>query len=507
MTRPPARSLGKVHAIDQVAGSVDLKRGNGERGAPPRGARPARVHPARMTRRRRLHAPRAPGSPTTASMRTGPWRAARDLLLRHAPRVGQAAGRAAARSTARPTWRRRGGWRSQLDHSVLAIQGPPGAGKTFTGARMIVELVRAGKRVGVTANSHKVIGNLLDDGREAAAESRRADSHRPEARARTTSRPAQRPRPYDNDARLAAALDDRRGRRRRRHGLAVGQRRRWPDSVDVLFVDEAGQMSLANVLAVVAGRGSRWCCWATRSSSSSPSKGSHPPGAEASALAAPAGSTIQTMPPELGLFLERTWRLHPDICAFTSEVFYDGRLESEPTPARSRSSTGAARCPGRACAGRRSRTKANVNSSPEEVEVVARDLRRAAAVATVGRTTRASRGPSTGTTSWSSRRTTPRSPPSRRVCGQPDSRRHRRQVPGPRGAVAIYSMATSSADLAPRGMDFLYSLNRLNVATSRARCLSIVVGSPALLDVVAHSPTQMRLANALCRLVEVAEGG
>ncbi len=91
--------------------------------------------------------------------------------------------------------------------------------------------------------------------------------------------------------------------------------------------------------------------------------------------------------------------------------------------------------------------------------------------------------------------------------GQPDRVGTVDKFQGREAAVAIYSLATSSADLAPRGMDFLYSRNRLNVATSRARCLSIVVGSPALLDVVAHSPTQMRLANSFCRLVEVAEAG
>ncbi len=66
-------------------------------------------------------------------------------------------------------------------------------------------------------------------------------------------------------------------------------------------------------------------------------------------------------------------------------------------------------------------------------------------------------------------------------------------------------MATSSANEAPRGMEFLYSLNRLNVATSRAQCLAVVVASPALLRVVCRTPRQMRLANALARLVEVAE--
>jgi uncharacterized protein len=65
-------------------------------------------------------------------------------------------------------------------------------------------------------------------------------------------------------------------------------------------------------------------------------------------------------------------------------------------------------------------------------------------------------------------------------------------------------MATSSPDEAPRGMEFLYSLNRLNVATSRARCLAIVVASPALIRVRARTPRQMRLANALCRFIEMA---
>ncbi len=56
----------------------------------------------------------------------------------------------------------------------------------------------------------------------------------------------------------------------------------------------------------------------------------------------------------------------------------------------------------------------------------------------------------------------------------------------------------------PRSMEFLYSLNRLNVATSRGRCLSVIVASPDLLRVRVHTPFQMRLANAICRFVEVA---
>ncbi len=75
---------------------------------------------------------------------------------------------------------------------------------------------------------------------------------------------------------------------------------------------------------------------------------------------------------------------------------------------------------------------------------------------------------------------------------------------GQQAPVSIYSMATSRPEDAPRGMEFLYSLNRLNVATSRARCLTLVVASPELIEVQAKSPRQMMLANALCRLHEVA---
>jgi uncharacterized protein len=77
---------------------------------------------------------------------------------------------------------------------------------------------------------------------------------------------------------------------------------------------------------------------------------------------------------------------------------------------------------------------------------------------------------------------------------------------GQEAPISLYSMTSSSPELAPRGLDFLYSRNRLNVATSRARCVAVVVLSPDLLSVRARNPTQMRLANALCRLAEMANG-
>jgi superfamily I DNA and/or RNA helicase len=77
---------------------------------------------------------------------------------------------------------------------------------------------------------------------------------------------------------------------------------------------------------------------------------------------------------------------------------------------------------------------------------------------------------------------------------------------GQQAPIVIYSMTTSSADEAPRGMGFLYSPNRLNVATSRAKCLAVVVASPRLFVADCRTPEQMRLANAFCRFREMAGG-
>ena len=75
---------------------------------------------------------------------------------------------------------------------------------------------------------------------------------------------------------------------------------------------------------------------------------------------------------------------------------------------------------------------------------------------------------------------------------------------GQQAAIAIYSMATSSHADAPRGMEFLYSLNRLNVATSRAKCISIIVGSPQIAEAECRTPRQIQLVNAFCRYLEMA---
>ena len=217
---------------------------------------------------------------------------------------------------------------NDLDNTVLAIQGPPGAGKTFTGAQMICALVEQGKRVGVTATSHKVIRNLLNAVANAAPtlgiEPRLA--HKVGETEDEGGAGAAVAEVEDNDAALQLLRD---GAANVLGGTAwLWARPDFAQAVDVLFVDEAGQMSLANVLAVAQAGGSV-VLLGDPQQLEQPKKGSHPEGVNDSALQHILGEH-QTIPADRGIFLPVTWRLAPSICAFTSEMFYEGRLTSKP---------------------------------------------------------------------------------------------------------------------------------------------------------------------------------
>ncbi len=430
----------------------------------------------------------------------GSYRAARDLLLGTPPRAGQATGgnlRRAGESDLDAARR----LALALDHSTLAIQGPPGSGKTWAGARMICSLLAAGRRVGITANSHKVIGNLLENVLAAAAAE--GIDVRPVQK-------ADKERILDDDrvARGRDAADVRSRLLDGRANLAAGTAWLWAsdklaDAVDVLFVDEAGQMSLANVVAISPATASL-VLLGDPQQLDQPLNGSHPPGADKSALAHVLGDDA-TIAPERGLFLEKTWRLHPDLCAFTSEVFYENRLASQAGLAAQRID-GQPPIHG---VGPRYVSLLTVgydNESPPEAKVVAR---LAESLVAGGSTWVDQRGRICPITWQDILIVAPYNaqvgaikrllPGSARV-GTVD------KFQGQEAPISVYSMATSTPELAPRGMDFLYSRHRLNVATSRARCVAVVVASPELLRVRARTPHQMRLANALARFVEMAPG-
>jgi hypothetical protein len=487
--------VGEVTAIDLVGLTVDIRRTVGD--PHPEAVVPlpwvrTSDHQARLFELGEWVAVHGIDAP-------GPARAARDLLLGRVPRVGQAPGvplRIDRESDLEAACR----LALALDETVLAIQGPPGSGKTYSGARMICRLLAAGHRVGITGTSHKVIGNLLRSVLQAAETPGFETDVRAVQRGEVgivLDHPRVTRGKDTNDVR--ARLDDGRA------NLAAGTSWLWASSkmqgaVSVLFVDEAGQISLANVLAMARAAGS-FVLLGDPQQLDQPLQGSHPPGADRSALAHVLGGQA-TMPPDRGLFLETTWRLHPALCAFTSEVFYDDRLEPQPDLARQRLDAPIAGGAGPRLHGER--TEGADNESPAEAD----------AVAALARTL------VEGGSSWVDDRGTTRpltwddvlivAPYNAQVGAI------RRRLPlaarvgtvdkfqGQEAPVSIYSMTTSAPELAPRGMDFLYSRHRLNVATSRARCVAIVVASPDLLRVRARTPDQMRLANAFCRFEELA---
>jgi uncharacterized protein len=365
---------------------------------------------------------------------------------------------------------------------------------------MIGSLLAAGKRVGITGTSHKVIGNLLREVLEAAEED--GVDVRP-----TQKGDAEQVLEDDRVIRAKDAADVRARLVNGRSTLAAGTSWLWAsaklvDAVDVLFVDEAGQISLANVVAIARATNSI-VLLGDPQQLDQPLQGSHPPGADRSALAHVLGDAA-TMPPTRGLFLETTWRLHPDLCDFTSEVFYEDRLEPEAHLVTQRVSSPEAVADGTGPRRVVVTTVGADNRSPAEAE----DVAALASSIVDGGTTWTDEEGTTRPVGWEDvlivapynaqvgeiRRRLPREA---RV-GTVD------KFQGQEAPISIYSMTTSTPELAPRGMDFLYSRHWLNVATSRARCVAVVVASPDLFRVRARTPEQMRLANAFCRFAELA---
>ena len=273
------------------------------------------------------------------------------------------------------------------------------------------------------------------------------------------------------------------------------------DAVDVLVIDEAGQMSLANTLAICQAAPSLALLGDPRQLDQ-PIQGVHPPGAGVSALGHLLGESA-TVDPSRGIFLDHTWRMHPDICTFTTEQFYEGRLRPEPG-LRRQTVVGTGPLAGHGLRFVPVAHAANTNASGEEAECVAELIRElldagAAWVDSQGIQNRLTLDHVLVVAPYNAHVAALRAtlPAGARV-GTVD------KFQGQEAPIVIYSMATSTADEAPRGMEFLYSLHRLNVATSRARCVAAIVASPGLLTPDCRTPEQMRLANPFCRFLELA---
>lgn len=386
-----------------------------------------------------------------------------------------------------------------LDHSYLFFQGPPGSGKTWTGSRLIAHLLGRTdqkRRIGVAAHSHKAIHNLLEGVIGVAKDQgltfrglKKSSSGKEESEFHGDF--------FENtsDAKACDASDA------DVIGATVWQfaREQMEQTLDYLFIDEAGQVSLADSLAL-ATAARNIVLLGDPQQLPHVSQGTHPGNSGCSVLEHLLGDA-STVAPDRGLFLARSWRMHPNVCAFVSALSYDGRLES--APARERQAISSSRLSG---SGLRHIPVAHTNNAQQSAEEAAAIDAEVRALLLDGTFV---------DVDGTSRRLTPAdilvvSPYNMQVRhlasvltdGVQVGTVHRFQ--GREAPVVFYSMASSSGEDVPRGLEFLFSRNSLNVAVSRAKALAVLVCSPRLLEVRCHSLDQMRLVNGACRFVEMA---
>jgi uncharacterized protein len=478
-------TVGEVYDIDMEKGWVDIKRGVAK----------SHLHPGAVISIESINSKEK----EEAIIRLAEWvsvhginargkyRAGRDLLLRALPRTK---GKFVIDDDPQVT---AVSWVGVLDRSVLPIQGPPGAGKSHTAASMILELVKAGKTIGITALSHKVIQALMKKVHDMAGKRKIKMVQKPgelEEHGMWVE--------AGNNEELLSLIES--GKVQVAAGTPfMWSREEFADAVDVMFVDEAGQLSLIDTLAISHAAQSL-VLLGDPQQLKQPQKGSHPAGTELSALEHIL-QDAKTIRPEQGVFLDLTWRLHSSICSFNSELFYEARLKSKADNDKQRIE-GCKAFPEPGLYYEAVEHQGNKNCSDEEVEKVKQiisNLMRSKSV-------------------WCDKDGTRRrltkddilviAPYNAQVNALAEAIPEIRvgtvdKFQGQEAPVVIFTMATSSPEDAPRGMEFLYSLNRLNVAVSRAKALFILVACPRLFEPDCKSPAQIKLANSLCRLHEL----
>ncbi len=390
-----------------------------------------------------------------------------------------------------------------MDQTCLYVQGPPGSGKTYTGSRMIVSLLALGWRVGVMSNSHKAINHLMVGVMKAAGETgvsfsavKKSTSGRPDSEFDDPVGGVENL--FRNDDVWASGAQ-----------LVAGTAWLFADPAadqqfDALFVDEAGQVALANLVA--AGTCARnIVLLGDQMQLSQPVQGVHPGRSGDSALDYLLDGE-STIAPDRGIFLATSWRMHPGVCSFISDAVYDGRLKPEGDNVRRTLVLGDS-------AHVLLRPAGIVHAAIHHQGCAQSSLEEAELVAAVYASAREQRytdreGKSHAMAANNILVVAPynvqvnllkRILPSDVRVGTVD------KFQGQEAELVIVSMTTSSEQDLPRNIEFLYSKNRLNMAISRAKCLAIVVANPALMAIKCQTPEQMALVNMLCWVAEVGQ--
>jgi uncharacterized protein len=393
---------------------------------------------------------------------------------------------------------------ASLDNSYMFVQGPPGAGKTYTGSHVIVSLLKMGYRIGVSSNSHKAINNLLEGIEKVAKEqeyifrgAKKSTSNKPDS--------------YFNGECIKDVFGNEEifnffgsdvefklvaGTAWLFAGVGMDQQ------LDYIFVDEAGQVALANLVAMSTSS-RNIVLLGDQMQLGQPIQGVHPGRSGESSLEYLLNG-LSTIPPDRGIFLATTWRMHPDVCRFISDAVYDGRLHPEPKNINQVLLLNKEALPILLPAGIRYipiEHDACSQRSHEEGELILEIVNNL-----LKQGYQDKNGQSHPMTLNNILVVAPYNmqvnllkailPEGTRV-GTVD------KFQGQEAEVVIVSMTTSSGEYLPRFIEFLYSKNRLNVAISRAKSLAIFIANPALMLIACNTPEEMVLVNTLCWVREV----
>jgi uncharacterized protein len=389
-----------------------------------------------------------------------------------------------------------------LNNSYLYIQGPPGTGKTYQAGNAIIELIKAGKKVGITANSHKVIHNVIDRVEKWAEEKginfRGLKAGRPDdpettyssAHVKTSNKDIDFINGLKENILLFAGT---------KYHLSAGY---YQEKLDYIFIDEAGQLSLADLI-VIGSTAKNIVLIGDQNQLGQPIKGTHP-GISGISILDFLLEDQDTIPENKGVFLNKTFRLNPKINEFTSDNFYESRLIfDESTEKRKIDFNKKGMVTKEGITYLPMDHKDNGQKAEEEGEVIIKLLKEI-----IGRDFTDINNKTRKLTIEDILVISPYNaqvnyllsilPEGARV-GTID------KFQGQEAAINIISMVTSDADSIPRNKEFLFDRNRLNVAISRAQCASIILFNPVLLDLYPTTYEQIKLLNNFYKLLKLQE--
>ena len=388
--------------------------------------------------------------------------------------------------------------------TTLAIQGPPGTGKTTVTANCIHKMASSGLRIAVSSNSHAVINNLLTKVRESC------DLNKFEAliyKIENSSKPDE-----DLKNKKISTIPTKKIAENIDNANVIGgtvwalSSLELTDKFDVLVIDEAGQMSMANLM-VMARCTKSIILVGDQQQLSQPSQAKHNWGAGLSTLEYWLDEQ-KVVPNDLGIFLTKSWRMHPKITEIVSDLFYEGKLNGSKENGINqifwgktfKSNTGKI-IPNNGVHFEMVSHEGNSQESQTEIdkikEIIDSLTNSEFQYLSDGKIKKGK---------ITKKEIIVIAPYNKQVQKLQDCLNEKAKIStvdkfqGREAAVAIFSLTSSSGNDAPRGLNFLLETNRLNVAISRAKCLSIIVGSKSLLSSSVNSINEAQLINNICKI-------